>query len=427
MDALDYSRMNTSTNELTPRPTHEFTLDNGLKVIVREDHRKPEFCSSLVYGVGPSYEYPEEWGLSEALFHAAFEETGRKTASIQEMGGHVQFEFNEHMSLELQLPREHLETAFKLQFAIMAKELQDEDIRRALDRRILLSKRKSLAVGVHGYSPELKALIETGSGMYRPPEGITANLERLTVEQVKQWHKTWFGPNNAVLSIAGDITPDEVKGFAEEYFGGIARCDLPDRPVVRGPSAPGYRRITQHLETEHPLMQIVFNTPGVATTTDYQTVRALQVIGALVSDSAPAQLGQIARSMLSNAVRYLRGDTQLSFCFGFTDPDKAESTFWSFVEELKRTPLSQVDIEQVINTVSAERADVLDSVRAQSMIIAMLVNNKCPWQLIDLEVTQLKNVTPADIQQAAQIYLTRDRVSIGRIYPLAQKNADIQR
>ena len=64
---MDYSRMNVSTTESTSHPTYEFTLDNGLKIIVREDHRIPKVYSTLMYGVGAVNERPEDWGLSILL------------------------------------------------------------------------------------------------------------------------------------------------------------------------------------------------------------------------------------------------------------------------------------------------------------------------------------------------------------------------
>ncbi|MDQ0126299.1 zinc protease [Pseudomonas lini] len=421
--------MNIPTNELTSRPTHEITLDNGLKIIVREDHRNPEFCSTVVYCVGDSYENPEEWGLGSLLLYSLFDGYERETALAKELGGSSTGWGGENLSQVVRLPREHLETAFEIQSSIMTKDLQDEVIRRYLDLMILRSKKKSMFVSAISFSPELEALIEVGTSYYRPPEGITANLERLTVEQVKQWHKTWYGPNNAVLSIAGDITPDEVKFLAEKHFGSIPKCDAPHRPVARGPSAPGYRRITQHLDTSYPLMLIVFNTPS-ATATDHQTVRALQVIGALLSQATPAHLttiGQNPALIRSNSHRYQRGDARLSFAYYFDgDPDEAEAGFWRLLEEVRSTPLSLADIEQAIDTVSTERQRAYDDIGAQSELIAMLAGNGYPWQLLDLEVAQLRSVTPADIQYAVQTCLTRDRVSVGHIFPVTQESGDIE-
>lgn len=419
--------MNVNTNELASRPTHEFTLDNGLKVIVREDHRQPEFCATILYGIGDSYEQPEEWELSSLMLQVVFSGYKRVEDIVKELGGTALVTLGDTLNQKLRLPREHLKTAFKYQSMAMTKEPRDEVIRYYLDLLILRSKKKSLFISAASFSPELEALIQSGTSYYRTPEGITANLERLTVEQVKQWHKTRIVPNNAVLAIAGDITPDEVKRLAEEYFGGIARCETPDRPLVRGPSAPGYRQITQHLETKYPLMLIVFNTPSIATTEDYQTVRALQVISALLSQSAPACLASIGQNpalIRSYSRQHTRGDSRLSFAYYFEgDAIEAEAGFWKLLEEVKRAPLSQADIEQAIGSVSDERQSINDDIDGQAGIIAMLVNIGRPWQLLDLEVAQLKSVTPADIQNAAQTYLTRERASVGHIFPVTQEKS----
>jgi zinc protease len=425
MDALDYQRMNISTSGPTTRPTHEFTLANGLKVIVREDHRKPEFYSTLSFSVGESYERPEEWGLTQLLRSALFDNLKPEAALVKKAGGEASFPIDDIPLIRVRLPREHLGMALKLQSLSMKTELEDEVIHRNLKRLISHSKEKSLHVSAICFSPEIEALIEKGTSYYRPPEGITANLERLTVEQLKRWRKTWFGPSTAVLSITGDITPGEAKRFAEEHFASIAKCDVANRPIILGPPAPGYRQITQHLEIEHALMVFAFNTPSITTAADYQTVRALHVIGALLSESSPAHLGEVPASTVSNVYQYRRGDARLSFAYGFDgDPDEMEVRFWDSLENLRCMPPSQADLEQAINTLSVEKESLFDNIEAQSEVIARLVSIGAPWHLLDLEVAQLKSVTPSDVQKAAYTYLTRERVTVGRIFPATRENSD---
>ena len=414
--------MNVSTTESTSHPTYEFTLDNGLKIIVREDHRIPKVYSTLMYGVGAVNERPEDWGLSILLSNVLQDKYWKEVNFLHEpLYDGCFYTSLDYFQLDLPVLREQLDTALKCQAHLMNRIPDDEVIRHQLELLIQKTKGDSAFEEDSGNSAEFEALIETGTTRYRPREGITANLERLTLEQVKQWHKMWYGPNNAVLCVAGDIKVDEVKRLAEKYFGGLARCDLPDRPIVRGPAEPGYRQTTQHINTKYPQMLIIFNTPSLVTTTDHQSVRALQVICELLSKSAPAHLtsvGQNPAYIFASTFRISRGASRLRFAYYFEgDADEAESGFWSLVDALIQSPLSQADIEPAIAAVCTKRQEFNDSLKGQSKTIARLVSNGSPWQLMDLDVPKLKELTPADIQRAAKTFLTRERASVGRSYP----------
>lgn len=410
--------MNASTKETPSRPTHDFTLDNGLRVIVREDHRKAEFYSTLLYKVGSSYEHPDEQDISSIVMNALVDDYDHSL--VEEVGGdYFNYAAQDSTCIELQMPRGQLETAFVLQSTVMKKEPSYEVFRRHWDDSILKSKEKSSFISATLFSPELEALIETGSSYYQSPEGMTASLERLNLEKIRHWQKTWYGPNNAVLVVAGDVEPDEVKRLAEHYFGDIAQSDVPDRPFILGPSEPGYRQITQHLDTKRPLMLIIFNVPSLVTTTEPHSLRALQVLSSAHLD--PAFTGAHLSPPASNMPRFNRGDTRLSLAFHFEgDPGEAEAHFWALLEDVKRTPFSQAELVAAIENASNEQKNINDTLSEQSVIIGLLVANGLPWELIDLEIAQLESVTPDDIQKAAQTYLIRERATVGYIFPMEQ-------
>ena len=410
--------MNATTNN---HATTEFTLDNGLKVVVRQDHRKPEFCSAVTYAVGTYYEEPQERGLSSVVTQALINNDEHDV--VKELGGDfLTFWGQDSLTHQVSLPREHLETAFKLQAAMMTRAPQDDVFQQHKENELAMSREPSNFVSAVSFSPQLEALIETGTRYYSTPEELTRNLEQLTLEQLQQWRNNWYVPANAVLVVTGDITPDEVKQLAEEHFGVITRVDVPDRDFSLTSPAPGYRQLTQQLATQHPLMLVVFNVPSLATTTDVQSARALQVMTSLLTNAAPQRLvipGFNPANVFANHPQYTRGDSRLSFAFYFEgDAHTAEADFWTWLEEVKTTLFTTEEIEPAIQTAIASAGQRIDQLERASRTIGQLIINACPWQLLDGELDQLAGVTPADIQSTAQMWLTRERATVGHVFPI---------
>lgn len=416
--------MNKLMTERTPNPTHEFTLDNGLRVIVREDHRTPQVGITLVFAVGTDDERPEDFGVTRVLQNALmpdYDDFIKETGAI-----HQNFGGSEQLSDELLITPEHLEGALKLQSTIMTDELTDELLRTCLDEELLRNKEKSLFISAISFSPEIDALVNTGHSYYRPRDAIAANLERLTFEHLRNWRQSRYCPGNACLVIVGDVETEEARRLVERHFGSEDQRIAPFRPLIKGPSEPGYRQITQFLETEYPLMLVIFNTPGMENAPDPQSVRALEVLDSLFESST--RLKSFANdnrsTLVATAFRLSRADNQFILAFYFEgDPQQAEADLWALLDDLKRVPFTPEEIEPAIIQESTTRQALYDDPQGQSSGIGYLVGSAQPWQLIDLEVAQLRSVTAQDIQHAANAYFTRERATVAHVFPIEKKTS----
>jgi len=414
--------------ELPVLPTSEFTLDNGLKVIVREDRRTSEVGLMLSYLTGPDLECPEDFGISRLLLDALLDEYDEDF--LEEIGATYYsggtLNFHRH---QLLAPSNHLEFALKTLSTTMSAQLSDEMLRNTLDINIQSSKEKSSFVSAVSFSPEFEALIDMGSRHYRAPEALTANLERLPLEQIRRWYQSWYAPNNAVLVVVGDVQINETKRLIENCFGANIRRDIPFRPFVHAPPAPGYRQMTQHLDTKYPLMLVVFNTPGVITTTGAESHRALRVLGTLLEGTAPNRLatfGNKRSKLTSTTSGYSRFSNRFIIAFHFEgDPSEAEADLWRLLEEVKREPFSPEEIEPAITKECTEAQQGLDTLEGQSAQITVLILSGQPWQLIDTKVAQLQSVTPEDVHRAANACLTRECASVAYVYPLTGKEPEV--
>lgn len=416
--------MNTLMTERTPHPTHEFTLDNGLRVIVREDHRTPQVGITLVFAVGTDDEHPEDFGVTDVLQNALtpdYDDFIKETGAI-----HQSFGGSKGLRDSLLIAAEHLESALKVQSTIMTDEPSDELLRTCLDEELLRNKEKSLFISTVSFSPEIDALITTGHSYYRPRETIAANLERLTFEHLRSWRQSRYCPSNACLVIVGDVETEEARRLVERHFGSEDQRVAPFRPLIKGPSEPGYRQITQFLETEYPLMLVIFNTPGMENAPDPQSVRALEVLSSLFESSARLKSfeNDDRSTIFANVFRLSRVNNQFTLAFYFNgDPQQAEADLWALLDDLKRVPFTPEELEPAIIQESTTRQALYDNPQTQSSGIGYLVGSAQPWQLIDLEVAQLRSVTTQDIQRAVNACFTRERATVAHVFPIVKKTS----
>ncbi|SDV16356.1 zinc protease [Pseudomonas vancouverensis] len=341
---------------------------------------------------------------------------------LEGLGGQIQ-NLNGPVAINaITLPSANLQVAFEAHARLMTHTLTDSKMRESIENLILRRKKNARFVSAISFSPELEALIETGSSTYKPAVGFIEQLEQLSLEKIRVWHQRWFGPNNALLVVAGDVTADKVKQLAEAYFGGIERGNVPDRPIVRGQQEPGYRQITQQMNIERPLMQIIFNTPSLATTTDVRSVRALEVLSALLSHCAPESLRSTSKlpdTIFCSFPLDSRSNTRISFAYEFEgDAIEAEAGFWRLLDHVKYTLFSDEEIGRAVETLCKNELVAYDTLQAQSMDLGWAVAQGTSIDTWEAKVEQLQDITASDIQQAAQMLLKRERASVGHMFPM---------
>ncbi len=420
----------------TAPATHEFTLDNGLKLIVREDHRAPVAVSQLWYKVGSSYETPGKTGLSHALEHMMFKGSaklgpGESSRILRELGAEENaFTSGDYTAYYQVLASDRLSVAFELEADRLASlRLPPEEFKREIEvikeeRRLRTEDNPS----AKAYE-RFQALAFPASGYHTPTIGWMADLERMTVEELRAWYETWYVPNNATLVVVGDVVPSEVHALAQRYFGSIAQRPLPAAQIPLELSTPGERLLTLHLPTQLPSLMMGFNVPGLATSKNPREVHALRLIGALLDGGYSARLPsrlergeELVSGAGSSYDAYTRGDSL--FVLSATPNvqkgktlGEVEDGLWRQLDDLKNTPPTSEELARVRAQVIAGLVYERDSVTSQATTIGQLETVGLSWHLMDDELADLSAVTPADIQQAARTYFTRDRVSVTHILP----------
>ena len=418
------------------QPTHEFRLANGLKIIVREDHRAPVVVSQLWYKVGSSYETAGQTGLSHALEHMMFKGSrklgpGESSRILRELGAEENaFTSDDYTAYYPVLASNRLAVALELEADRLASlKLPADEFAREIEviqeeRRLRTDdKPSSLAY------ERFKALAYPASGYRNPTIGWMADLKRMNVDDLRAWYRTWYVPNNATLVVVGDVQPEQVRALAERYFGSIPTRPVPAAKAPLELAEPGERRTTLHLKTQLPSLLYGFNVPSLGSAKDAKPVHALRLISALLDggDSArlPARLER-GEELVSGASTWYdahaRGDSL--FVISATPNvqtgktlQQVEDGLWRQLKDLQDNPPPAEELARVRAQVIAGLVYERDSITSQATSIGQLETVGLSWKLMDSELADLQKVTPADIQQAARTYFTRDRLSVAHVLP----------
>ena len=421
------------------QPTHEFTLSNGLKVVVHEDHRAPVVTSQFWVKVGSSDEPPGKSGLSHALEHMLFKGssktcTGEVSAILDKLGASHNAFTDKDVTTYYQTVQPHqLGVAFELMAdMISTAHLRAEDFIPELaviqeERRLRVDDDPD-AIAQH----HLTSIAFPASSYGAPIIGWMHDLQRLNVDDVRHWYQTHYAPGNATLVIVGDVTLEKVKPLVERYFGVLAA-----RPFVAARTSmelakPGERKIILHQAIPAPRLIMSFNVPSLATVENRRTVHALRLLNTLLAGSNSARLrkslqftDRLFSSTSSEYNALYRGDSVLTLTAQLHSQrneslDQAQARVWELLDELKSAPPDSVELERARTLLIAGQIYDRDNIENQADHLGALESIGLSWRLMEEGVNELNQVTPADIQHVARTYLTRQRLSTAHV--LVEKN-----
>lgn len=438
---LSFAGISISALAAPAQPTHEFTLDNGLQVIVREDHRAPVVVSQLWYKVGSSFESPTATGLSHALEHMMFKGSskagpGEASQVLSNLGVQENAFTADDVTVYYQvLAKDRLPVALELESDRMAtlKIPADEfakEIEVIKEERRLRTDDNPNALAYERF----KSLAYPASGYHNPPIGWKFDLDRMSVDDLRAWYHRWYAPNNAVLVLVGDITVDEAKKQVNRWFANIPRKA---EVIVKKPlelATPGERKLTIHVKTQLPSLLMGFNVPSLSTAQDKKDVYALELIAALLDGGDSARLTtelELNQELVTGAgagyAAVQRGDSLFLFnALPNTQKGKTiqdvEKGIWQLLDQLKTTKPSKNELDRVKAQLISSLVYARDSISSQAMSIGMLESVGLSWQLADNELNELNAITPEDIQRVAKKYFTRDRLTTAHVLPEESKH-----
>jgi len=231
--------------------TH-FELDNGMEVVVVEDHRAPVVVHMVWYRAGAADEKPGVSGVAHFLEHLLFKGTdtmapGELSKTVAQNGGTDNaFTGHDYTAYFQRVAADRLELMMQMESDRMVNlNLDDQDI--LTEREVIIEERNQRTENNPGalYREQAMAAQYLNHPYGTPIIGWRHEMEQLDLEAALDYYRTYYAPNNAILVVAGDVTPDEVRTLAEKHYGTIpANPDLPERTRPQEPAQTAERRIT---------------------------------------------------------------------------------------------------------------------------------------------------------------------------------------
>lgn len=388
------------------------TLPNGLRVLVHEDNSTPLVAVNVTYYVGSRDEQADKTGFAHLFEHLMF--AGSRNAPdfdepLQRAGGENNaYTTNDYTTFYEILPAENLETALWLESdRMMALNISQKTF--SVQQKVVVEEFIETCLN----EPYGDSWHHLSDMMYRehpyrwPVIGLLPeHLQNATLADVKAFYKNWYTPNNAVLSVAGNIRAGEVFRLAERWFSAIPagpamRRDLPPEPLQPEP----VRREIRSSNVPVPAVYLAFRTPARLHPDFY----AVDLLSDVLAQGASSRLYRRLlkeREIFSQIDAYITAnvDPGLLVVEGRPSvgisPDVALAAIWEELELLKKTPIEQRELEKIQHrfesTVVFSETSVLN--KAQNLAFYELLDRA---ELMNEEVATYLAVTPADMHRAA--------------------------
>jgi len=417
------------------KTVHEYKLTNGMKLIIKEDHRAPVVVSQIWYKVGSANEHSGITGISHVLEHMMFKGTrqvpaGEFSRIISINGGRENaFTGQDYTAYFQQLSSDRLPISLRLEADRMrGLVLPDDEFEKELN--VVMEERRLRTED----DPQAKlyeqfnAAAYVNSPYHNPIIGWMDDLKNLKINDLKAWYQHWYAPNNATLVIVGDVDPDQTHTLVKRYFGRI-------NPIQGAPLKPrnetiqqGLRRITVKAPAELPYLILGYKTPVLRTATDKTDVYALEMLASILDGGNSARMarelirGQQIAASASASYDLLAGHDSLLLLDATPAPGTSvadlEKQLRTQIQKLQQQPVTDEELARVKAQVVAENVYQRDSVFYQAMQIGILETVGLSWRLLDHYVENIRAVTAAQVQQVAQKYLNDDQLTIAVLEPL---------
>jgi zinc protease len=408
-----------------------FTFSNGLQVVVVPDHRAPVVTHMIWYKVGAADETPGKSGLAHFLEHLMFKGTAKNPGAtfaqdVAEIGGQENaFTGSDYTAFFQRVPRAHLKEMMAFEADRMTGLVLSDDVV-APELKVVLEEQNMRVANNPGarLSEQMDAALYLNHPYGRPVIGWRHEIEKLDRDDALAFYRRFYTPNNAVVVVAGDVTPDEVKADAEETYGKVADrapTNLRQRPMEPQQEAP--RTVTlADPRVEQPSLSRDYLVPSETTAKPGES-EALDVLAHVLGSGEDCRLYRtlvVDKGIALNAGAYYSG-TALDYAeFGVYGAPKPGVSLRDV-----ETGIDGVLNDVIDHGISADELDraktrlIADAVYAQDNQVTL-----ARWygaalatgQTVDMVRAwpdRIRAVTADDVQQAARAWLDRRRSVTG--------------
>jgi zinc protease len=424
-------------------PHTTFTLPNGLRVIVAEDHSAPLAAVNVWYHVGSGYERPGRTGFAHLFEHIMFEgsknvpegdfDNWLEAAGARNNGSTTTDRTNYYEVM----PSNAVELALWLEADRMGGLLDAMSPSKLSGQRGVVQNERR-----QNYENQPYGLLWEAAPPLLYPEGhpyswttigSMADLDAAALEDVNQFFRTYYAPNNASIAVVGDVNPQQVRQWVERYFGWIPRGTPVERPRIPLPQLSATTYTTREDRVTLPELTMVWRTGARFS----QDEAALNALAAILTQGKSSRLykrlvydEQVAAFTSAwNDATLLAGDLWVRVrAKPDVDLDRIEATVDEEVARLAQTPPSQDELDRVINGLVTGFVAALETVEGKADRLNDYLYYAGSADYAEQDLARYRALTPADVQRVARQYLAgRNHVLIsivpqGKTELAAQEN-----
>ena len=412
----------------------QYKLKNGLNVILHEDHSTPIVAVTVLYHVGSKNENQERTGFAHFFEHLLFEgseniKRGEYMKIVQSNGGilNANTSFDRTFYFEI-LPSNQAELGLWLESERMLQSKIDET--GVETQREVVKEEYRQRYDNQPYGTFLPEMFKRGF-LVHPynwvPIGSLAHLNEAKIDEFRDFYKTYYVPNNATLSIAGDINKPELKKWIEKYFSEIPMGTKEmNRPKLVEPVKKLEVRDTIYDNVQLPAVMMGYHTPAQGTPDSYAVSMLAQILSQGKSSRLQKSIvDEQQKAIFVGAFPFPTEDPGMALMFGVTNMgvaiDALEESINKEVEKVQNELISEDEFQKLKNQIESDMVSGNSKVEGIAENLANYFVYYGDANLINTEISRYMKVTREDIKRVANEYFRKDNRVVLHYLPKSEK------
>jgi zinc protease len=413
----------------------EYTMPNGLHVILHEDHSTPIVAVSVMYHVGSKNEDPQRTGFAHFFEHLLFEgseniQRGEFMKLVQSAGGQLNANTTQDRTFYYEvLPSNQLELALWMESERMLHAKID-DIGVETQRKVVKEEKKQRYDNTP-YGQLINVIFENAYTTYPyrwSPIGKEQYIDQATMAEFMAFYKTFYVPNNAVLVIAGDLDIAKTKALISKYYNDIPKgTKAIPRPTEVEPVQKAEKRVKFYDNVQLPGVILAYHTPKQGTHDYY----AIQMLTQLMSTGKSSRFTKEVVDKQEKAVQAAAFDLGneepgLAIMLGIANmgisAEDLEKSMLAEIEKLKKDGISDEEYSKLQNQSETDFIEQNQKVLGVASNLATYYTFGGNADLINTELERYKKVTKDDIKRVANKYFTKENRLVVYYLPKSEEN-----
>jgi zinc protease len=405
----------------------KYQLPNGLTVVLHEDHSAPLASVVVMYHVGSKNEKVKRTGFAHLFEHMMFqgsENVGddQHFKLLQEIGARINGWTNEDFTNYYEVvPSNYLELALYLEsdrmgFLIPAMTQEKLDNQRDVVKNERRQRVDNVPYGT-AWEKISKAMYPGTHPYSWPVIGYMEDLSAAALEDVKEFFRTYYAPNNACLVVAGDFNADDAKKLVAKYFEGIPRGAEFERPAATEVVLPKNIKLVHEDKVQLPRIYMSWHSPKDET----RGSAVMDVLGQILSSGKTSRLYRslVYDSRIAQSVSAYQSSSEIGSLFQIiatAKPDIGLSEVAKMIDaaisDVLANSVTQEEIDRVLTGVEASVINRMTTVLGKANTLASYYHVTGDPGGINLQMELYKNITPEEVLATAKKYLSANRLQL---------------